>query len=357
MNARERFLAAMRFEPVDHCPLWEWGPWAHTLERWKREGMPGDRAPQYAECDPRPGCGVNFGMVPAFERVVLEETPEKITYIDERGVTMVELRAKELSMPHWLDFPLKTPADWVKMRERYDPASPERCPADLKARVDNAHAAGQPVVIGQQRDLSFFGAVRGWMGAEGAMLAFYDQPEMVGEMMEFLADFHVEVLRRALDIAPIDYVVCWEDMAFKTASLISPKMFKQYLSPGYKRIADFVRSRGIDVIFVDSDGNVEELIPLWIEAGVNGVYPMEVQSGMDVVELRKTYGRDLLMMGGLDKRVLAQGPAAIDRELERKLPVAEQGGYIPTIDHSLPPDISYDNFVHYWQRKKELLHL
>lgn len=355
MNPRERFLASMHFEPVDRCPLWEWGPWGPTVKRWQAEGMVGDNAPAYAECDPRPGCGVNFGMVPGFEKVILEQTDDRVLYIDERGVKQVELLDRQQSMPHWLDFPLKTPADWLEMRKRYDPASPERYPKDLKGRVDRWHADGLPVVIGQQRDLSFFGAIRGWMGAEGAMVAFYDQPALVGEMMEFLADFHVEVLRRALDQAPVDYVVCWEDMAYKTASLISPKMFREYMLPGYKKLADMARSRGIDVIFVDSDGNVEELIPLWLEAGVNGVYPMEVQSGMDVVELRAEYGKDLLMMGGLDKRVLAWGQDKIDAELERKLPVAASGGYIPTIDHSLPPDIPYANFLYYWQRKKHLL--
>ena len=355
MKPRERFLAAMRFEPVDRCPLWEWGPWGPTLKRWQAEGMEGEHAPAYAECDPRPSCGVNFGMVPAFEKVILEQTDDRVLYIDERGVKQAELHDRQQSMPHWLDFPLKTRADWRDMRKRYDPASPQRYPKDLKERVDRWHADGLPVAIGQQRDLSFFGAIRGWMGAQGAMVAFYDQPALVGEMMEFLADFHVEVLRRALDQAPVDYVVCWEDMAYKTASLISPKMFREYVLPGYKRLADCVRSRGIDVIFVDSDGNVEELIPLWLEAGVNGVYPMEVQAGMDVVDLRKRYGNDLLMMGGLDKRVLAWGKAKIDAEVERKLPVAAQGGYIPTIDHSLPPDIPYANFLYYWQRKKELL--
>jgi len=347
----------MHFEPVDHPPLWEWGPWRLTNERWKSEGMPGERAPQYAECDPRPKCGVSFGMEPWFDKRVLEEDDDRVKYVDERGVTQVEFKEKQQSMPHWLDFPLKARADWLSIRERYDPDSPGRVPVDYAAQVTKLHEQGAPVVIGQQRDLSFFGAIRGWMGAEGAMLAFYDQPSLVGEMMEFLADFHVAVLKRALDQAVVDHVICWEDMAFKTASLISPQHFRQYLQPGYRKISECVRSYGIDVIFVDSDGNVEELIPLWLEAGINGVYPMEVAAGMDVAALRRKYGRDLLMTGGIDKRALARGREAIDNELKAKLPVANGGGYIPHLDHGIPHDVPYEAFVYYWQRKKELLGL
>lgn len=355
MDPRERLLSYMHFEPVDRPPLWEWGPWRLTVERWKSEGMEGDAPPEHRECDPRPRCPVNFGMEPWFDKQVLEEAADRVKYVDERGVTQVEFKEKQQSMPHWLDFPLKTREDWLQIRKRYDSNSPNRVASDYVERVDACHSEGHPVVIGQQRDLSFFGAIRGWMGAEGAMLAFYDDPALVAEMMEFLGDFHVAVLERALALAPVDYAVCWEDMAYKTASLISPKLFREYMLPGYRKVADCLRGHGIDVIMVDSDGNVEELIPLWLEAGVNGVFPMEVQSGMDVVELRRKYGKDLLMMGGLDKKAVAKGRSAIDAELAQKIPVALDGGYIPTIDHSLPPDISYENFQYYWTRKKAML--
>ena len=111
----------------------------------------------------------------------------------------------------------------------------------------------------------------------------------------------------------------------------------------------------IEAIFVDSDGNIEELIPLWLEAGINGMYPLEVAAGMDAVKLRREYGRDLLMTGNIDKRVLARDKAAIDRELEAKMPLASQGGFIPHLDHSIPHDVPYENFAYYWERKKELL--
>ena len=173
--------------------------------------------------------------------------------------------------------------------------------------------------------------------------------------METNTEFILGVLRRVTETAPLTTVFFWEDMCYRSGPLISPKMFREFMLPRYKRITEFARSQGIDRIFVDSDGDVSQLIPLWIEAGINGVYPMEVAAGMDVAKLRREYGRDLLMTGGIDKRVLAQGRAAIDEELRRRMPVAESGGYIPHLDHAIPHDVPYEAFVYYWKRKKEYL--
>jgi len=189
------------------------------------------------------------------------------------------------------------------------------------------------------------------------MLAFYDEPDMVHEMMDASTELVLRLLPRVVSEAPLSSLFFWEDMCYKCGPLISPAMFKEFMTPRYKRMTECVRSLGIDIIFVDSDGDVSELIPLWLEAGVNGVYPMEVAAGMDVVALRKQYGRDLLMTGGIDKRALARGKEAIDAELEAKVPLALEGGYIPHIDHAIPSDVPYEAFAYYWKKRKELLKL
>jgi uroporphyrinogen decarboxylase len=174
-------------------------------------------------------------------------------------------------------------------------------------------------------------------------------------MMEHNTEFVLDLLPRALDEAPLSAVFFWEDMCYRGGPLISPAMFREFMLPRYRRITDLVRSRGVDVIFVDSDGDVSQLIPLWLEAGINGVYPMEVAAGMDVAVLRQDYGRDLLMTGGIDKRVLVEGKEAIDRELRRVIPVAGKGGFVPHIDHAIPHDVPYANFAYYWEEKKRAL--
>ncbi len=355
MTPRERFRATMSFQPVDRVPLWEWGPWASTLRRWKSEGMSGDHVAQFADCDPRLDCGVSFAMIPPFERQELSRDERSVTYLNEKGQVVRELHERETSMPEFVQFPVKDRADWEVIRARFDASSPERYPPDWAERVVKWREQSYPLSLSGDRYLSFFGGVRELMGAEGAMVALHDDPLLVHDIMEYFCEFFIGVMERALREAPIDWIIMWEDMAYHTASLISPAMFREFMLPRYARVAEFARRHGVELIFVDSDGHVGELIPLWLEAGVRGVYPMEVAAGMDVAALRREYGRELLMSGGVDKRVLAADRAAIDAELERIRPAVEAGGYIPTIDHSIPPDVPYDNFAYYWEQKKRLI--
>jgi uroporphyrinogen decarboxylase len=129
-------------------------------------------------------------------------------------------------------------------------------------------------------------------------------------------------------------------------------MFRDFMLEPYQRVSDLVHSRGVPITMMDSDGNIGELIPLWIEGGVDVIYPFEVAAGMDVVSVRNKHPR-LGISGGVDKRALARDRAAIDAELEKRMPLIERGGYVPTIDHSLPPDIPLDNFRYYMNRKWE----
>jgi uroporphyrinogen decarboxylase len=140
----------------------------------------------------------------------------------------------------------------------------------------------------------------------------------------------------------------WEDMAYKAGSLISPRVVRNLMLPGYRRICDKLRSHGIDVIFVDCDGNIDELVPIWLEAGINGVWPLEAASGMNPVDLRRQYGRDLLLVGGIDKRELSKGLDEVKVEVQRVVPALyAEGGYIPTVDHSVPPDVPWRNYAYF----------
>ncbi len=355
MTPKERFHACMHFEPMDRPPLREWGPWTQTRQRWLKEGMPETGPPQFAECDPWLDCGLEFGFVPPFEVEEIARDERTRTYRAENGTIVRELHQRELSMPEFLEYPIKGRADFEAICERLRAESPERYPVDWDERVGQLNDSEAPVNIHGRRNASFFGGLREWMGPEGLMVTMYEDPGFVRDMMEFKADFIIGVMGRALQEVRIDFVQLWEDMAYHTASLISPTMFREFMLPCYQRVTEFIRSHGVNVIMVDSDGHVSELIPLWLEGGVNCVYPMEVAAGMDVVELRKQYGQDLLMTGGIDKRAIAMGTKAIEAELQGKIPLAHQGGYVPTCDHSMPPDISYPNFCYYWEKKKELL--
>jgi uroporphyrinogen decarboxylase len=166
-------------------------------------------------------------------------------------------------------------------------------------------------------------------------------------MMDANADFIIAIMSQILDVIDIDAFGFWEDMAYNHAPLISPAMVRQYMLPRYCRVTEYLRGRGVPYVGLDSDGQIHSLIPVWMDAGLNFLYPFEVQSGMDVLDVRRRYGRELRIWGGLDKRALARGPAAIDAEIARLKPLIDEGGFIPHTDHSCPPDISFQNYCHH----------
>jgi len=297
-------------------------------------------------------------MLPRYEERVVDEDEDYITQLSDRGVLMRTPKSPDaMSMPEHLEYPVKTRADWEALKARYDPSDPDRFPSEWAERCERWREDGPVLLFQGPRSPSLFGFVRELLGPERTLLAFHDEPGLVHDMMEYNTEFVLGVLRRGLAEAPLSTVFFWEDMCYRSGPLISPAMFREFMLPRYRRVTDLARRLGVDTIFVDSDGDVSQLVPLWLESGINGVYPMEVAAGMDVAALRREYGQDLLMTGGVDKRTLAIGRAAIDQELRARIPVAEEGGYIPHLDHGIPHDVPYDNFAYYWDQKVALLGL
>lgn len=194
------------------------------------------------------------------------------------------------------------------------------------------------------------------MGTEDLSYAWYDKPDLMHEMMEFIADFTIEVARPILDAVDVDYVFINEDMAMKQGPLLGPETYRTFVFPHMKRLVTYLKSNGAKYVIVDSDGNSEPLISLLMDAGVDGLWPLERASAdTDPHFLRKKYGRSLRLWGAVDKRELSKDKRAIDVHLVQFADLIEEGGFIPTVDHTVPPDISFDNFCYYMERKKQLL--
>jgi uroporphyrinogen decarboxylase len=354
MNSRERFLATMYYRDRDRCPWGEMGFWPETLERWHNEGWPDDvYLNDFFGFDRlRERVNVNTNLIPGFKRQVLEETDRYIIVRRETGIIAKEFKG-ELSyhMPQWLDFPLKTRRDWeTGINPRLNPLSPTRYPEYWNEKVNMWDQRDYPLTL---RMGSVFGWLRNWMGLEGIALALYDNPVWVQEMMDTLVDFCIKCGERALQEVDLDYILLWEDMAYKNGPLISPRMFRQFMLEPYKRLTGFIRDHGVDLIFVDSDGDAESLLPLWIEGGVNGFYPIERAAGMDPIKVRQRFGKELRLLGGIDKRAMISGPEAIDAELIHILPLLKEGGFIPWCDHHVPPDVPLDHYLYYVKRMKQ----
>jgi uroporphyrinogen decarboxylase len=354
MNNRERFLATMNYQNRDRCPWGEMGFWPETLERWHNEGWPDDvYLNQYFGFDRlRESVNVNMGFIPGYKRQILEETERYIIVRRETGIIAKEFKG-ELSyhMPQWLDFPLKTRHDWeTEIRPRLNPHSLTRYPEYWEEKVHTWRQRDYPLTL---RMGSIFGWLRNWMGLETIALALYDDPDWIQEMMNTLADFCIACGERALQDVDLDYILLWEDMAYKNGPLISPRMFRQFMLQPYKKLTGFIRDHGVKLIFVDSDGYAQSLISLWIEGGVNGFYPIERAAGMDAMKVRQQFGKELRLMGGIDKRAMISGPKAIDAELVHVLPLIKEGGFIPWCDHHVPPDVPLEHYLYYVKRMKQ----
>ncbi|MGI6114156.1 MAG: uroporphyrinogen decarboxylase family protein [Mahellales bacterium] len=370
MNERERFLNTCRFKPVDRVPLWPpLSIWDTTLKRWKNEGLTdfgvdlaGEHSDEtlslfdYLGCDRFDEIGIYYGFCPGFEYKVIEENDRFIVYRNHEGIIMKELKENhETSMPQFLEFPIKTREDYKAVKHRLTLNFEERFPKNWADKCKIWKYSKVPLRMWADREGGFFGPLRNLFGLENLLYTFYDDPAFIEEIMDDRADLMIEILDRILEDVQFDFFVFWEDMAFKNGPLLSPEMFKKFMVPRYKRVTEFLRSKGIDIIVVDSDGDITKLIPLWLEAGVNGILPFEVQCGMDVVKVRKEYGNDLIMIGGLDKRVLAKSKKEIDEEIYRVAPILDRGGYIPWLDHGVPPDVPFDNFLYFYDKLERVI--
>jgi len=295
---------------------------------------------------------VTPAILPVFEKKVISED-ERHRVEMTHGGTIVEV-SKEFPgrMPKYLEWPVKDRATWNEYRRRLDPYTPERWPSDWWGFVDKTNSEDTPTLLMLE---GFFGILREWTGMENLLYMFYDDPKLVEDMMDHMLYFMMGIAQRVLRDVRVDCIRFWEDMAYKTGPLISPDMFKKYMVPRYKKVTEFLHSHGIDVIHVDCDGNIDELIPLWLECGINFHWPLEVAAGMDAVALRKKYGKELIMSGNIDKRVFLKGKDAIHEEVMSKVPfLLETGGYLPSLDHAIPPDVSLEGFRYYTNLLREI---
>ena len=355
MNSRERLLATMRYQPVDRTLFWAFGAWPETIERWKSEGYDPDNPPVVE--DKFDWVGHWFFPNPPFKHEVISEDKFTITYVNEEGILLRENKSNpHSSMPQFLKFPVETKEDFRKFwKERMNTGLAERIGTDYVQKLKSYRDRDYPLIVVADRWGGFFGPLRNLMGVENLCMAFYYDEALVEEMMDANADFIIEIMDKVLDHTDIDVFAFWEDMAYKTGPLISPEMVRRFMLPRYRKVVDFLHSRGVEFIALDSDGDMSSLIPVWMDSGINILYPFEVQCGMDVLKIRREYGKELRLWNGVDKRCAAQDKRAIDAEMARVAPLVHEGGYIPGPDHAFPPDISFENYCYFMKRLYSIL--
>jgi len=384
VTTKERFEQVMNFRRIDRTLKWEWAYWIETLYRWNQEGLPlSDEESQdlvkfkeseiligeayfsaqneprekdvhdYFTLDPRiVRVPVNLFLCPPFERQILAQEDDIILIRDINGAHKKVFRNR-IAMPQFVKRAVENRDDFEQIKERFDPMDERRFPVNWDSLIKEYKHRDFPLALGEFR-CGFFGILNELIGIENLSYLLHDEPQLIKDMVNFFADFYITLFSKVLSQIEVDFVHFWEDMAFKTGPLISPAVFRELILPSYKMTISALKEFGVKMFLVDSDGNLWNTIPLLLEAGVTGIYPLEVAAGMDVVKLRKVFPK-LQLIGGIDKRSIAQGKREIDEELSRVATIIDKGGYIPCIDHSVTRDISWDNFCYYRRRLNQLI--
>lgn len=323
MTPRDRFVKTLNFDgSVDQLPMVEWAAWWNlTLERWKTEGLPADIGWE-ASLD-------YFGL-------------DKLICIGMGG-------GPSAACPESISRTVTDEAAYDALRPYLYAESTIEAAVESARKLRDRHDRGE-IIIRLWLD-GYFWFPRGLMGIERHLYAFYDQAPLMHRINNDLADFNVRAVEALFPILRPDMVGFAEDMSYNHGPMLSYDLFREFLMPYYQRVIPHIRRYGVKVL-IDSDGDITSMIPWLTEAGIEGVYPLERQAGVDVAEIRRLHPK-FLMMGGYDKMVMSRGEAAMRAEFERLLPVMKSGGFIPSVDHQTPPGVSLDSFRIYMKLFRE----
>jgi uroporphyrinogen decarboxylase len=313
--------------------------WPETLERWRAEGLPKDG-------DPNDFFGldritiVNLDSSLRMGSRTLAETEDFCISVDENGVTVKSWRNRTAT-PAQLDFTLKTRADWLSLREKLilDDA---RLSQEARRSYEVGRERGDFITLHPQEPCWW---VMRAMGHENGLMAMHDEPSWAAEMFEALTDFAISLCELSLDSGiEGDAVWLFSDLCYKNGMLFSPTAYRNLLMKQHRRLSDFCHSHGLPFI-LHCDGYVEQFVPLLIEAGFDCLQPLEARCGNDVRRLKKQYGDGMVWFGNISAEAMAAGGQALEEEVKSKVLTAKQGGgYIYHSDHSVPPEVSFENY-------------
>ena len=332
MTTSERIKAVFDFKQPDRMPALEWGCWWHlTLQRWHQDGL-----------DPKLkdlrwyGPGVELDAPEGEIGDSLGLDPFRIFWLSPEMPDCPQPEQDGMGVVH-------SEEDYLRIREWLFPEEPFGL--DYLEALRRRRETGD-MAVWMYMD-GFFWRPRKLFGIEEHLFAFYDQPELMHRMNADLLAWYQRVLPRIFEYAVPDVLLVSEDLSYNHGPMLSQECFEEFIAPYYKPLTALLKSYGIHTL-IDSDGDIMPIIP-WLKAvGVEGLGPLERMAGVDVAELRRQHP-DFLLLGGYDKMIMHEGEEAMRREFERLMPVIRQGGFIPTVDHQTPPDVSLEQY-HLYRR-------
>jgi hypothetical protein len=380
-TVRERALRVLRYEPCDRLPLVHFGFWKELYDKWEAEGhIPtapereclgggsGERMVAEKlgfETGWGPNISVDCFLHPAFEPEVVRELPDGSRHRRQADGVVVLEQPGAISIPAEIDHLLKDRASW---EEHYRPRlewSPERLSAakvltqegwipffeggrEYLAREDRPDLAG--LWVG-----SLIGWARNWFGIVELSYQLADDPDLVREVIDVVGSLQLRCLQEFFAAGgTVDHLHFWEDISYNMGPLVNPAFIREACGPWYKAIADEGARHGVDLVSLDSDGCIDALVPVWLENGVNIMFPIEVGTWKaSLAPWREQYGREVRGIGGVNKTIFSRDRAAIDREIERLKPLVALGGYLPCPDHRIPLEAEWDLVRYYCDRMRE----
>lgn len=364
MTDRQRFNNQMHYKPVDRCFNMEFGYWAENFKQWPlfvENGITSnEEADLFFNFDVMKIVGHDQSwtshdyswMKPLFERKVISDSETSKIIINHDGLLAEIPKDGHDTIPHFIKPSIITPEDWKKCKaERFRRDDPERN-VDIET-LKSIHPPTRDYPLGVWCG-SMIGKIRDMLTFEGLAYATYDYPDMVEDMVETCCLLVEDFLDQVLDQIDFDFAAGWEDICFKNGPIVSVDFFKNIVVPRYKRIHKKLEAAGIDIWYVDCDGDVRPILPLLLECGINCLIPYEVNCCCHPAELLNTYGKDLRIMGGFDKMALGRGQKAIKTYAESLIPIVERGGYVPFCDHRCPPNVKEDDYLYYLDIKEQM---
>jgi uroporphyrinogen decarboxylase len=339
VTSRERVLSALRHKEADRIPIHD-SPWTATIDRWRAEGFPSGISPtDYFGYDM---AGFAADTSPQFPVEVISEDQEYIMERDSFGGIRRNHRDRSTT-PEIVDYPCKTKDDWEKIKERLEPSD---------WRVDWVSTFnGYHYEKSKGRFITYnagvgYDKIQAYVATTRLLRAVILEPDWVTDMYwtdaKLAMAMHERMAKAGLKFDGA-YLFC--DLGYKNGIFFSPKHYESQLHPVFKELVRFFHSKDMPVI-LHSCGRVKDLIPYFIEEGIDCLQPLEVKAGMDLKELKDKYGDKICFMGGIDVRPMAlDDPTQIEEEVKSKISIAKKdGGYIYHSDHSVPKDVSFKNY-------------
>jgi hypothetical protein len=367
---REEYIAHMGFEYTGRemfCELL--GPLVGLKEEWQAQGATADETSlqafgwdsvmntwvglDSAAMQGHSGFGIRLGPLSGIEPRILEDNADFRIERDVLG-RRTKLCKASGTVPLPLEYPVKTADDWLRIKPWYA-FSEDRVNRKTLLDMKRQQEQGSLTIVGM---LGGFDEPRQLMGEEELCVSYYEQPELIKDMLDTFADTAIKVLERVVDIFPVDCLFVHEDLAGKSGSLVGPTQIQQFIKPYYLKIWDFLRGAGTTIFSQDSDGWMDPVIPDFLDCGVNAFFPFEPGAGMDMVKARRKYGKRFAIKGGIDKYALMGTKEDIRRELEYKMCAETRGGgTIFCLDHRIPNGVSIENYRYYVRLGREILGL